>query len=70
MVFGYVACKSSQIPVIASSGKLLHCPVLGGQMTIRLSPHLPVCGDPFVEVSRHFSLLWFMGNLVEVCMTA
>ena len=45
LVFGYVACESSQIPVVASFGGLLRCLVLGGQMTLRLSPHLPVCGD-------------------------
>ena len=45
VVFGYVACESSQIPVVASFAGLLRCLVLGGQMTVRLSPHLPVCGD-------------------------
>ena len=45
VVFGYVACESSQIPVVASFGGLLRCLVLGRQMTVRLSPHLSVCGD-------------------------
>ena len=45
VVFGYVACESSQIPVVASFGGLLRCLVLDGQMTVHLSPHLPVCGD-------------------------
>ena len=45
MVFGYLTCEYRQIPVIASSGGLLHYLVLGGQMTICFSPHLPVCGD-------------------------
>ena len=45
VVFGYVACESSQIPVVASSGGPLRCLVLGGQITVLLSPHLPVCGN-------------------------
>ena len=45
VIFGYVAYDSSQIQVVASFGGLLRCLVLGGQMTVCLSPHLPVCGD-------------------------
>ena len=45
VVFSYIACESSQIPVVASFGGLLRCLVLGGQMSVRSSPHLPVCGD-------------------------
>ena len=38
VVFGYVACESSQIPVVASSGELLHYLVPGDLVEVRLKP--------------------------------